>query len=95
MAKDDIRPAAPGATGAERWTPRWSRGGLLTLWITLGVMFCGAVAHLIGQALPGAPDYAAGIGIGAGVALGAAIGSRRADANDREMARRLDMDRAP
>ncbi|ATG50500.1 hypothetical protein CFK38_02400 [Brachybacterium vulturis] len=78
----------PGA--GERRTPLWSRGGILTLWIVLGALFCGAVGHLVGQALPGDFVYGAGIGLGAGVALGSAVGTRRADANDREIARRTE-----
>lgn len=67
-----------------------SRGEVLTLWIILGALFCGAVGQLIGQALPGDFAFGAGIGLGAGVALGAAIGTRRADANDREIVRRVE-----
>ncbi|HEX7351417.1 hypothetical protein [Brachybacterium sp.] len=67
-----------------------SRGGILTLWIILGAVFCGAVGHLIGQALPGDFAVGTGIGLGAGVALGAAIGTRRADAIDREIVRRAE-----
>lgn len=86
MTQDDAEPGHDG----ERRTPLWSRGGVLTLWIILGALFCGAVGHLIGQALPGDIEYGAGIGIGAGVALGIAVGTRRADANDREIARRAE-----
>lgn len=67
-----------------------SRGGILTLWIILGALLCGAVGHLLGMALPGDFSFGAGIGLGAGVALGAAIGTRRADANDREIVRRAE-----
>lgn len=74
----------------ERRAPLWSRGGILTVWIVLGVLVCGVAGHFIGQALPGDVAYGGGIGIGAGVALGAAVGTRRADANDRESSRRAE-----
>lgn len=88
MAQEDVEQAGEGS--GERRPPLWSRGGILTLWITLGALFCGAVGHLLGQALFGDFPYGAGIGFGAGVALGAAVGTRRADANDREIARRAE-----
>lgn len=76
---------------SERSTVRpRNRGGVLSLWIILGALFCGAVGHLLGMALPGDLSFGAGIGLGAGVALGAAIGTRRADANDREVVRRAE-----
>lgn len=83
------RPRRPGGAG-ERREPLWSRGGILTVWIVLGVLICGVAGHFIGQALPGDIVYGAGIGIGVGVALGAAVGTRRADANDRKISRRAE-----
>lgn len=72
-----------------------SRGGVLTLWIILGVLFCGAVGQLIGMALPGDFAYGGAIGLGVGIAVGAAIGTRRADANDREIVRRAEESHLP
>ncbi|GAA4520290.1 hypothetical protein GCM10023160_05330 [Brachybacterium paraconglomeratum] len=72
-----------------------SRGGILTLWIILGVAFFGAVGQLLGMALPGDFAYGGAIGLGVGIAVGAAIGTRRADANDREIVRRAEENHLP
>ncbi|MGP9844056.1 hypothetical protein [Brachybacterium sp. 107] len=88
MAQDDMQRAREG-TGKRR-TPMWSRGGIQAVWIILGGVIGAAIGQLLGQALPGDFGYAMAIGLGAGIALGAAFGSRRADANDREIARRAE-----
>ena len=71
-------------------TPEARRGRYVGVWIVLGALFCGAVGHLLGSLLPGGFSYGAAVGLGMGIALGAAVGSRRADANDREIARRAE-----
>lgn len=86
MAQDDRERARGGSE--QRRTPPWSRGGILTLWIILGALVCGAVGQLLGMALPGEFAYGGAIGFGVGIAVGAAVGTRRADANDRALVRR-------
>ncbi|MGO2362263.1 MAG: hypothetical protein ACTH6N_14185 [Brachybacterium tyrofermentans] len=86
MAQDDMQRARE-VTGKRR-APVWSRSGILAVWIILGGFLGAVIGQLLGQALPGDFGYATAIGLGAGIALGAAVGSRRADANDREIARR-------
>lgn len=65
-----------------------TRGGILAIWIILCTLGGAAVGTLIGMAVPGDFSFAGAIGLGVGVALGVAIGSRRADAKDRELERR-------
>lgn len=92
MAQDEMELAREGSGG--RRALRWSRGGLLTLWMLLGALFCAAVGQILGQALPGGFSYGGAVGLGLGIALGAAVGTRRADANDREIVRRVEEDSA-
>ena len=90
MVEDDVDPVRePAAEHTENTPPApVTRGGILAIWIILGMFFGSAVGILIGQALPGDFAFAWAIGLGIGVALGFAIGSRRADAKDRELERR-------
>lgn len=68
----------------------WSRGGIYALWMILGAVLGAAVGQLLGMAVPGDFEYGMAIGLGAGIALGAAFGSRRADENDRRIARQAE-----
>ncbi|MGP9683021.1 hypothetical protein [Brachybacterium sp. AOP3-A1-3] len=88
MAQDDEQ-RARDVTGRRR-TPVWSRGGILAVWMILGGVLGAVIGQLLGQVLPGDFGYAMAIGLGAGIVLGAAVGSRRADANDRQIARRAE-----
>lgn len=90
MVEDDLDPVRePAAESMENTPPTpVTRGGTLAIWIFLCTMVCAAVGTLIGQALPGDFQFGGAIGLGVGVALGGAIGSRRADAKDRELERR-------
>lgn len=87
MVEDDVDPVREPAADDTSPTPV-ARGGILAIWVILGMFFGSAVGILLVQALPGGFAFAWAIGLGVGVALGAAIGSRRADAKDREIARR-------
>lgn len=66
------------------------RGRALTLWVILGGLLGGAIGQLLGPALPGDFALTGAIGLGVGVALGFAVGTRRADAKDREIVRRAE-----
>ena len=87
MVEDDVDPVRASAADDTPPAPV-ARGGILAIWVILGMFFGSAVGILLVQALPGGFAFAWAIGLGVGVALGAAIGSRRADAKDREIARR-------
>lgn len=88
MTQDDTERAHEGSGESVPVPAR--RGGTLTLWVILGGLLGGAVGQLLGLALPGDFALAGAIGLGVGVALGFAVGTRRADAKDREIVRRAE-----